>query len=64
MVEVVLVLVEAADDHRQVPALALLEGCVAVHDPLVAGRGDGDVACRVQVVYVEGHLLIGVHVVQ
>ena len=62
MVEVVLVLVEAVDDHGQIPALALLLRRVAVHDPLVAGRRDGDGACRLQVVYVEGHLRVAVHV--
>ena len=62
VVEVVLVLVEAADDHGQIPAFLAVYGCVAVHDPLVAGRRDGNVACRLQEVYVEGHLMIDVHV--
>ena len=63
MVEVVLVLVEAADGDGQVPALTFFGRCIAVQHPLVARGEDGDVACRLQVVYVEGHLGIAVYVV-
>ena len=64
VVEVVLVLVEAADDDRQIPALALLGGCVAVHDPLVAGHRDSHLARRLQEVHVEGHLVEDIEVAQ
>ena len=62
VVEIVLVLIEAADDHRQIPALAAFGGSVAVHDPLVARRRDGYRASRLQEVYIKGHLRINVQV--
>ena len=63
MVEVMLVLVEAADGDGQIPALALLLRGVGVEHPLVAGREDGHRAGRLQVVYIEGHLRIAVDIV-
>ena len=58
-----LILVEATDGDGQIPALTLLLRCVAVQHPLVAWREDGHAACRLQVVYVEGHLSIAVYIV-
>ena len=62
VVEVLLVLVESADDHRQVPPSFSVEGRVGVHDPLVAGRGDIHRTCLQQVVHGEGHLLEALHI--
>ena len=62
MVEVMLVLVEATDDDGQIPTLVTILRGVAVHNPLVARGGDGHGSRRLQIVYVEGHLLVGIDV--
>ena len=63
VVEVLLVLVESADDHRYEVAALVVILSVGVHNPLVGRRGYIHVAGRAQVVYVELHLVPGVQVV-